>query len=54
MHRDTKKILREIYDSGVTFESTLNEKYSFDKIIDQHLIDLELPKGNVLLKIEEW
>jgi len=54
MHRDTKKILRKIYDSGVTFESTLNEKYSFDKIIDQHLIDLELPKGNVLLKIEEW
>lgn len=54
MHRYTKKILKKIYDSGAMFESTLNEKYSFDKIIEQHLIDLELPKGNVLLKTEGW
>ena len=49
MHIDTKKILKQIYDSGSMFESTLNEKYSFDKIIEQHLIDLELPEKNILL-----
>lgn len=54
MHIDTKKILKQIYDSGSMFESTLNEKYSFDKIIEQHLIDLELPEKNILLKTEQW
>ena len=54
MHRDTKIILKKIYDSGVIFESTLNENYSFDKIIEQHLIDLVLPKGNLVIKTEEW
>ena len=49
MHRDTKKILRKIYDSGATFESTLNEKYSFDKI--NEVLWNEIPALNIPFKI---
>jgi len=54
MHRDTKLILKKIYDSGVLHESTLDNKHSFENIIEQHIIDLELPKGGIKLKTKEW
>ena len=49
-----KEIFRKIYDAGVMHESTLHKDFEFEKAYKEVEFEVERPKENVLLKIEEW